>query len=131
MKTTSLPPDTDMLLSIAESVAWILAERQEELGINVDAEAQLRASIAAATFGINRYLTLADAGDQSPAALFFLGEAKARCDRSVEQLRRRVSRSIAHRIRASVRQARCQLKARAMRGSIGCESFVPGCKPHT
>jgi hypothetical protein len=39
MKTTSLPPDTDMLLSIAESVAWVLAERQEELGIKVDAEA--------------------------------------------------------------------------------------------
>ena len=77
MKTTSLPPETDMLLSIAESV---------------DAEAQLRASIAAATFGINRYLTLAAAGDKSPLALFFLGEAKARCDRSVEQLRRRVSR---------------------------------------
>ena len=49
MKTTSLPPDTDMLLSIAESVAWVLAERQEELGIKVDAEAQLRASIAATT----------------------------------------------------------------------------------
>jgi len=96
MKTTSLPPDTDMLLSIAESVAWVLPERQEELGIKVDAEAQLRASIAAATFGINRYLTLAAAGDKSPLALFFLGEAKARCDRSVEQLRRRLSRSIAH-----------------------------------
>ena len=74
MKLHSLPPDADMLLSIAESVAAVLAERQEELGIATDVEALLRASIAAATLAINTYLA----------------EAKARRDRSVEQLRRRV-----------------------------------------
>jgi len=92
----SLPPDTDTLLCVAESLAWALAERREELGMDADAEALLRASIAAASFGIDRYFTLAAAGDKSPVALSFVAEAKARCHRSIEQLRRRLTRSIAH-----------------------------------
>jgi hypothetical protein len=94
MKTHSLPPDTGLLLNIAQSVVWKLEEKQEELGIDSDAEALLRTSIAAAEFGINRYLAFALAGKKSPEALMFLEEAKVRCDRSIEQLRRRVSRSI-------------------------------------
>src|SRR5215831_8570319 len=101
MKTTSLPPDTDMLLSIAESVAWVLAERQEAPGINVDAEAQLRASIAAATFGINRYLTLAAAGDRRRPRCFSWGKRRRAAIAASSNFGRRVSRLIAHRIRAS------------------------------
>jgi hypothetical protein len=48
-------PDADTLLSIAESLAVVLAEEHEELGIDTNAEGQLRASIAAATFGIHHY----------------------------------------------------------------------------
>ncbi len=49
-----------------------------------------------ATFGIDRYLALAAAGEKSPVAVSFVAEAKARCHRSIEQLRRRLTRSIAH-----------------------------------
>src|SRR5260370_32589 len=96
MNAYSLPPDTDTLLCIAESVAAVLEERHEELGVAADAEAQLRASIAAANFRISQYLTLAAARDKSLVALSLITEAKTRCHRSVEQLRRRITRSIAH-----------------------------------
>ena len=95
MKTNPLHPGADLLLAIAESVAWVLADKQEELGIESDAEALLRSSMAAAETGINRYLTFAAAGEKSPEARMFLAEAKVRCDRSIALLRRRVTRSIA------------------------------------
>ena len=95
MKTFSLPPGTDTLLATAHSVVWALEDKQEELGIDSDEESLLRASMAAADFGINRYLTLAADGEKSPEARMFLEEAKVRCDRSIEQLRRRITRSLA------------------------------------
>jgi hypothetical protein len=52
--------------------------------------------MAAAECGIDRYMALAAAREKSPEARLFLEEAKVRCDRSLELLRRRVARSIAH-----------------------------------
>src|SRR5207249_2883199 len=77
-------------------IAWVLAEKHEELGIGVEVEASLNAGVAAANFGINRYLAMAASAEKSPLAAQFLADAKTRCDRSVEQLRRRVTRAIAH-----------------------------------
>ena len=95
MKSNLLPKGADALLAVAEDVAAVLSERRNEFGMGIDAEASLRAGIAAATFGVNAYLEFLVAADQSPAAMGFLPEAKARCDRSIKQLRRRVVRSIA------------------------------------
>ena len=95
MKTFSLPPGTHTLLSIAESVAWALENKHDELGIDCDEEALLRASMAAADYGIHRYLTLAADGEKSPEARMFLETAKVKCDRSIDQLRRRITRSLA------------------------------------
>ena len=96
MKTYELPRGADLLLAIAESVAAVLEDKAEELGIESDAEALLRASLASAYHGMDRYLTLAMAGEKTPAAQKFVDEAKVRCKRSLELLRRRVARSIAH-----------------------------------
>ena len=95
MKTFSLPPGTDTLLSIADSVAWALEKKHEELGIDCDEAALLRASRAVADYGINRYHTLAADGEKSAEARMFLEAAKVKCDRSIEQLRRRITRSLA------------------------------------
>ena len=92
----SLPPDTDKLRAIADSLAWTLEDKYAELGIGCEVEALLRASMAAYEFGLDRYLTLLAAGDGSPEALMFLAEARVRCHRSIQKLRRRVAQSIAH-----------------------------------
>jgi hypothetical protein len=94
VKTNPLPKDTDRLLTLAEDIAALLSEKSDELDLSVDLEALLRASIAAATFAIDTYLAAIANANKSPLAQSFLPEAKARCDRSIKQLRRRVSRSI-------------------------------------
>jgi hypothetical protein len=96
MKVTPLPSDADALLAFAETIATVLSEKRDALGSSTQVEALLRASIAAASFATNRYLVLIAAGRKSPAAQVYLAEARRRCYRSVEQLRRRVTRSIAH-----------------------------------
>jgi len=96
MKPNPLPQDADALVAFAEAVATVLSEKRDQLGISMDIEALLRASIAAATFAINAYLAMAAGARKSLVAQAYLAEAKTRCDRSVEQLRRRVTRSIAH-----------------------------------
>jgi hypothetical protein len=95
MKTFSLPPGTDTLLVIADDVAWELEDKRVELGIDCDEEALLHASKAAAEHRINRYLTLAADGAKSAEARMFLEAAKVKCDRSIEQLHRRITRSLA------------------------------------
>src|SRR5712691_2170060 len=96
MKTYSLPPDADLLVATAESVAAVLEHKAEELGIGSDAQALLRASIASAYYGMDRYLTLALGREKSRDAQRFVDEAKAHCDRSIELLRRRITRSIGY-----------------------------------
>jgi hypothetical protein len=95
MKANPLPKDADPLLALAEDVAALLSERRYQLGISIDVEARLRASISAATFGINTYLIVLADSRKSVATRGHLPEAKARCDRSIKQLRRGVDRSIA------------------------------------
>ena len=95
MKANPLPEDADALVAFAEGVATVLSEKRDELGIRTDVEALLRASIAGATFAINRYLAILAGAKKSPVAQGYLAEAKTRCDRNIKQLRRRVTRSIA------------------------------------
>ena len=94
MKANALPEDADALLALAEAVATVLSEEQEYLGIGTEVEALLRARIAAATFAINGYLAVVAGAKKSAAAQRYVAQAKARCDRSVEKLRRRLMRSI-------------------------------------
>ena len=96
MKVTPLSSDADALLAFAETIATVLAEKRDAPGSSTEVEALLRASIAAASFATDRYLVLMAAGEKSAAARVYLAEARRRCYRSVEQLRRRVTRSIAH-----------------------------------
>ena len=95
MRTNPLPEDADALMSLAHAVATLLEEKHDELRINPDVEALLRASIAAATFAINTYLAILAGAKKSPVALGYVAEAQRRCDRKIELLRRQVTRSIA------------------------------------
>ena len=95
MKANPLPKDADALLALAENIAAVLSEKHDELGISNDVEALLRASIAGTTFAINRYLAFLAGANKSPVAMSHLATARSQCDRSIKQLRRRVSRSIA------------------------------------
>jgi hypothetical protein len=95
MKRSPLPKDADELLAVAESVAATLPEYRDQLGMSIDIEALLRASISAATFSINTYLAVLAGTKRSPVALSHLAAARSRCDRDLRQLRRRVTRSIA------------------------------------
>ncbi len=95
MKTKALPEDLDRLLALAESIATVLSDKADELGIGSDVEALLRASIAATTYAIDSYVALLSGARKSPEAAAYVAEAKRRCDRSIQQLRRRVRRSMA------------------------------------
>ena len=59
MKTNSLHEDADALLARAQAIATVLLEKREELlGISIEVEALLRASIEAMTFAIERYVAV-------------------------------------------------------------------------
>jgi hypothetical protein len=94
MKTKPLSEDVDALVGLAEGIATVLSQKRDDLGISTDVEALLRASIAAATFGINTYIAVLAGATKSPLATSFVATAKTRCDRNIEHLRRRVTRSI-------------------------------------
>ena len=96
MKTSPLPKDPDALLAFAESIATALSEKQSLLGIASEIEAPLRAAIAAATFAIDMYVAVLAHAEKSPVGRSYVAEAKRRRDRGIEQLRRRVIRSIGH-----------------------------------
>jgi len=59
-------------LALAESIVAVLSEKSGELGICSDVEALLRASIAATTYGINRYLVLLSGAPKSEEAAAFV-----------------------------------------------------------
>ena len=107
MKTFSVPPDTSLLLAIADSVTWALEDKHTELGIDCDDDVQLSACRAAAEHCINRYFALAAEGEKSPQARLFLNAARVRCDRSVEQLRRRITRALDHLCRIMTDEELC------------------------
>ena len=94
MKISALPKDADALVTFAESIATALAEKQEQLGIATEVEAPLRAAIAGTTFAGDAYVAALAHPEKSPAARSLLAEAKRQRDRSLEQLHRRVTRSI-------------------------------------
>ena len=96
MKTSPLPKDPDALLAFAQSIATALSEKQSLLGIASQIEAPLRAAIAAAAFAIDAYVAVLAHAEKSPVGRSYVAEAKRRRDRSIEQLRRRVKRSIGH-----------------------------------
>ena len=96
MKVNPLPEDADALLAFAEAVATVLTEKQGYLDISTDVEPLLRASIAGATFAINRYVAIVADAQKEPRAHVYLAEARRLCYRSIEQLRRRVTRAVAY-----------------------------------
>src|SRR5215831_8405261 len=95
MKRKPLLKDADALVALAESIAAVLSEKREVLGIGPDVETLLRASTSAATFAIDTYLAVLSGAPKSLEARRHLATAKSRCHRKIELLRRRVERSIA------------------------------------
>jgi hypothetical protein len=93
MRPKPLPQDADSLLGLAETVYTMLSEKLDHLGLNgASALALLRSSIGAATYSINAYVALM-AGSKDSLAVQRYGErARARCIRTIEQLRKRLDR---------------------------------------
>jgi hypothetical protein len=75
-------------------MAAVLSERSDELGISRDVEALLRASIGAATYAMDMYVAVIAGAKKSQEARNYLAEASRRRDRSIKQLRQRVTRSM-------------------------------------
>jgi hypothetical protein len=94
MKTNPLPEDADQLVALAQSIATVLSEKRDELGISADFEALLRVSIAAASNAIDRYVAVLAGMTKSPLAYSCLAAARTRCDRTITRLRRRVTKAI-------------------------------------
>ena len=94
MKTKLLPKDPYGLVAFAEALATALSRKREELGMTIDVEALLRASIGAARYTTDAYFAVLSGAGQSPEAARYLVEAKRMRDRSVGQLRRRITRAI-------------------------------------
>ena len=95
MESNEFPEYSDTLFAVAEEIANVLCEKQTQLGIEQDAEARLRASLAAATFAHSRYLAMLAGAEESATAQRFLVQARAARDRTEKQLRRCITRSIA------------------------------------
>lgn len=96
MKTYRIPENADSLIARAQAVATVLAEKREELGIEMDVEALLRASIGAATYAMDRYVAVVAGARKSRIAAGYLAEAKARFIHSLQLLRRRLNRAVEH-----------------------------------
>ena len=77
------------------------------VGISIEVEALLRAGIEATTYASDRYVAVLAGSKNSRVAMGYAAEAKARCNRSIRQLRRRVNRAVAELARmTSYREAR-------------------------
>ena len=94
MKTNPVPDDPAGLVAFAQAMAGVLSERSDELGISRDAEALLRASIGATTYAMDAYVAVIAGAKKSQEARQFVAEASRRRDRSIKQLRQRVTRSM-------------------------------------
>lgn len=95
MEPNPLPKDPDTLLAVAEEIADFLGEKRTELGVPKDAEALLRASIAATAFARSAYLAILASANESPLAGRFLAPARTASDRTEQKLRRRLTSLIA------------------------------------
>jgi hypothetical protein len=73
-----------------------MSERPGECGSDREVEALLRESIAAATYAINIYMAVMAGAQKSPVAGGLVREARARCERNVGNMRRRITGSITH-----------------------------------
>ena len=94
MRTRLLPKDPYGLVAFAEALLTVLVKKREDLGIAIDVEVLLRASIGAATYTTDAYFAALSGAGQSEEAASYLPEAKRLRDRSVKQLRRRITRAI-------------------------------------
>jgi hypothetical protein len=94
VKTNPVPGDPAGLVVFAQAMAAVLSERSDELGISRDVEALLRASIGAATYAMDMYVAVIAGAKKSQEARNYLAEASRRRDRSIKQLRQRVTRSM-------------------------------------
>src|SRR5215831_9371583 len=94
MKRKPLLKDADALVALAESIAAVLSEKRDMLGIGPDVESLLRASTSAATYAVDTYLAVLSGAPKSKEARRHLVTARSRCHRKIELLRRRVERSI-------------------------------------
>ena len=94
MKTKLLSEDAHELVARAQAIATVLAEKRDELGINVEVEALLRASIDATTYATDRYVAILAGARNSQVAMGYVAEAKAGCNRSISQLQRRMNRAV-------------------------------------
>jgi len=96
MRTHELLEDADTLIPLAESIATVFSEKHDDLNMNTEIEALLRASIAGATNGRNMYLSALPHARKSPRARKYLAETRRHCRHSMDRLRRRVRHSIAY-----------------------------------
>jgi hypothetical protein len=96
MEPNTFTEETNALLELAHELADTLSER-EELSIDKEAEALVRASIAAVDFARSAYRAVFAGAKVSSAAHCFLAPARAACDRAVQNLRRRVAGIVAAR----------------------------------
>jgi len=94
MKVSPLPDDADALIAFGEGVATVLAEKREELGVSAELERLLRSSIVSATVEVSTYTVVAACAKKSAVAEGYVALAKARCNRSLQKLRRRLTRTI-------------------------------------
>ena len=94
MKDNLLPEDADDLLSFGQNLVTVMTEKMDDSRFNREIEALLRASIASATFSINTYMAVLAHAKTSPLAASLLKQARLRCERNVECLRSRITRSI-------------------------------------
>ena len=83
-----LPKGVKELFAVVQQIA--------DFGVDVEVEAGLHAGVAAAEFGIQRYLAVLMDAKKSSLALKLLADAKNGCRRSIDQLRLRIARAIAH-----------------------------------
>ena len=56
--------DADALIAQGQAIATVLAEKREQLGISIDPEALLRASLERTTCAINGYVALVAAANK-------------------------------------------------------------------
>ena len=94
MKDNLLPEDADDLLSFGQNLVTVMTEKMDDSRFNREIEALLRASIASATFSINTYMAVLAHAKTSPLAASLLKQARLRCERNVECLLSRITRTI-------------------------------------
>ena len=95
MKDNVLPEDADRLVSFGQSLITAMSEMPKLRGFNNEVEALLRSSLAGAKYGIDTYMCILVNARNSVLAASVLREARLRCDRNVEYLRRQIMRSVA------------------------------------